>query len=72
MRHIHTRSARIRALAEVPTPTAISFTPAESNLSFVSLKTAANSQLCGGKAEQTVSPKKETKVQELEANYGSF
>jgi len=33
------RSARIRALAEVPTPTAISFTPAESNLSFVSLKT---------------------------------
>jgi len=56
----------------VPTPTAISFTPAESNLSFVSLKTAANSQLCGGKAEQTVSPKKETKVLELEANYGSF
>ena len=48
MECMHTRSARIRALAGVPTPTAISFTPAESNLSFVSLRTEANSQLHGG------------------------
>lgn len=40
-----TRSARIRALLGVPTPTAINFTPAESNLGLDSFKAAANSQL---------------------------
>jgi hypothetical protein len=64
--HILTRSATIRALAGVPTPTAMSFTPAESNLSLVSLKTEANSQL-GGKAEVTVSPKKE--IEEITSSY---
>lgn len=40
-----TRSARIRALLEVPIPTAISLTPAESNLALDSFKVEANSQL---------------------------
>lgn len=40
-----TRSARIRALSGVPTPTAISLTPAESNLGFASFRTEASSQL---------------------------
>jgi len=40
-----TRSARIRALLGVPTPTAISLIPAESNLALDSFKADANSQL---------------------------
>jgi len=40
-----TLSARTRALLGGPTPTAISFTPAESNLAFDSFKAKANSQL---------------------------
>lgn len=41
----NTRSARIRALSGVPTPTAISFTPADSNLSLDSFRAEASSQL---------------------------
>lgn len=40
-----TRSASIRALLGAPTPTATSFTPAESNLAFDSLRVEASSQL---------------------------
>lgn len=42
---IITRSARMRALSGVPTPTAISLIPAESNLGIESFKTEASSQL---------------------------
>lgn len=40
-----TRSARMRALLGVPTPTAISFTPAESSLGLISFRAEASSQL---------------------------
>lgn len=40
-----TLSASIRALSGAPTPTAISLTPAESNLALDSFKVEANSQL---------------------------
>lgn len=40
-----TRSASIRALLGVPTPTAISFTPAASSLAFASFRVEASSQL---------------------------
>jgi len=40
-----TRLASMRALSGVPIPTAISLTPAESNLALDSFKAEANSQL---------------------------